>query len=274
MKLRLLPARTGLAWVAEGMSVFRQQPLRLAALLALYLLVGGLLAVFPVVGAALSVAMAPFLMVVLMAGTGLVADGRRIPLEITWVLFRGKYAPQGLELLKLGGVCAAGLMLLLAASLAVDGGSFWRIYSGQEVPTPEILSDARVQTAFWLVTLPGLLASALLWFAPGLVYWLRLPMAQAIFYSVVACGRNLGAMAVYALTWGGIAVALVIAGTLLTYLLLIVGLPPSLAAIVYLVGMLMYSTAVLTSATFAFRDTFDALEELERQGRLPRQPQG
>lgn len=232
--------------------------MRLTAILVLFMLAGSLLSALPVVGAVLSMALMPFLTVAFMAATAWVQAGKTVRPGDVLALFRDTDSAVRLGLLKLGLAYAAFMLALLAASTVVDGGGVLRIYTGQQAPTPELVMGGRFLAAFWLVLLLGMLGSTLVWYAPGAVYWFRVPPMRAVFYSAVACVRNFGAIAMYMLAWGVIAVLAALVAMLLIQVLAVLGMPIALAASVYLLMMLMVTAALLTSVAFAFRDNFDA----------------
>lgn len=69
--------------------------------------------------------------------------------------------------------------------------------------------------------------SALFWHAPALVGWHRIKLAQALFFSMVACWRNKWPFLVYGLSWGAVFLAVQLLGNLMTGM----GMTDSLAQI-------------------------------------------
>jgi hypothetical protein len=59
----------------------------------------------------------------------------------------------------------------------------------------------------WFSLLLYLPLSLLFWHAPGLVHWHSIPPAKALFFSFIACWRNLTAFAVFFLSWMGVFIA-------------------------------------------------------------------
>ena len=59
MKLRSVPAATGLQWVKLGMSTFLRQPLAMSGLFFLFMVAISLLSLLPLIGTALSALLTP-----------------------------------------------------------------------------------------------------------------------------------------------------------------------------------------------------------------------
>ena len=59
MKLLIVPARTGLQWVQQGIRTFRQQPLALAALFFLSMAAMSLVTVLPLIGPVIALGLLP-----------------------------------------------------------------------------------------------------------------------------------------------------------------------------------------------------------------------
>ena len=68
------------------------------------------------------------------------------------------------------------------------------------------------------------LISMLFWHAPALIGWHKVPMKQALFYSMVACWRNKWAFMLYGISWAAIFFGVQMAGVFLT----ILGLSPGI----------------------------------------------
>jgi hypothetical protein len=122
-------------------------------------------------------------------------------------------------MLRLGGVYALGFLLLMAASMLADGGSFARVYLGGAPISPELVNSDAFQAALWVSMLLYVPLSMLFWHAPALVYWQQVEPAKSLFFSWMACWRNKAAFTVYTLTWlcifmGSGLVALLVASVL------------------------------------------------------------
>jgi hypothetical protein len=96
------------------------------------------------------------------------------------------------------------------------------------------------------------LLSILFWHAPGLVHWYGVSPVKAVFFSVIACMRNLGAYLMYGLTWLALLMgaSVVLGGLLGAFGLQSLGRPVIMAFGLSMAAMLS------TSVYFTFRDSF------------------
>lgn len=210
MQINILPAGAGLSWLREGMRLFGRQPIGLPAMVVLYLMMLIVPALLPVVGIAISGVLAPFASVGLLGACRDVAEGR-MPTPLAFAQpFRP--TPARLQMLRLGIINA--ILLLVVATLAMlfspepPGGEAPQ--SLQEIPLQSLL----VQLLLYLPVM------ALMWFAPVLTGWHDIAPAKAMFGSVVACWRNVGAMMMFGLAAGVLTIgASVVAVMLLTSLI-------------------------------------------------------
>ena len=76
MKLNRVPARTGWLWVRLGLRTFARQPLAMGGLFFMFILGVSVLAMVPVLGAPLALALLPAATLGLMAATKEAASGR------------------------------------------------------------------------------------------------------------------------------------------------------------------------------------------------------
>ena len=79
MKLKPVPAKTGLLWVRQGITTFARQPLALSGLFLLYMLALSLLSALPVIGNLLALALLPATTLGLMVATR-EADSGKFPM--------------------------------------------------------------------------------------------------------------------------------------------------------------------------------------------------
>jgi ABC-type anion transport system duplicated permease subunit len=119
--------------------------------------------------------------------------------------------------------------------------------------TPETLQDANLGGGLLLRMAVIAVLSLVFWHAPALVHWGRMDVPKAVFASVVACLRSVGAFAVLGLAWFGIAVAYTLVAQAVFALL---GSPQS-ATLALLPGAMMFSTVFYASLYFTFVDSFD-----------------
>ena len=139
------------------------------------------------------------------------------------------------------------------------------VYMGGEPMTREIAEDPRFQTAMWVSLVLYLPLSLLFWHAPGLVHWHGVPPVKSLFFSIVACVRNMGAFTLFGLGWlgvfllGGVLISLV-ASLFAALGLLGAGAAPGLVGSL-MVGMaLVMAGMFFSSVVFTFRDCFEPPE--------------
>ena len=209
MQINILPAGAGLSWLREGMRLFGRQPIGLPAMVVLYLMMLIVPALLPVIGIAISGVLAPFASVGLLGACRDVAEGRMpTPLAFSQPF---RPTPARAQMLQLGIINAILLLVVatLAALLGPEPAGGEAPQSLHEVPLPALLLQV-------LLYLPVM---ALMWFAPVLTGWHGIAPAKAMFGSVVACWRNLGAMLVF-----GVAAGVLTLGVSVTAVMLLTSL--------------------------------------------------
>ena len=258
MKLRLVPASRGLQWLRQGFVVFFKQPLGFAGLFASYMLLLFLALVLPLVGSLLFLAAMPLVSLGFMIGTQRALEGR-FPLPRVFFEPLKKGRPARIAMLQLGLAYAAATALIMWISDAVDGGALGRAMQvmADSKTTPEAmqqaLSDGRLQLGLLLrFGLAGLL-SVPFWHAPALVHWGGHQPAKALFFSLVACWRNRGAFAAYALGW----TAAILLFALLTMLLSAMLGQVQMMALLVMPASLIFTTVFYASLFFTFADCFE-----------------
>ena len=263
MKLNIVPARTGARWVREGIQTFWRHPMALAALFFLCMAAMSLATIVPVVGPVVALALLPTASLVMMVGAAETAQGRLPTPALILVAFRsGRQRMYAMA--QLGAFYAVGFLLIMGVSTLIDGGEFAQVYLGSTPMTPELAQEPEFQTAMWVSMLMYLPLSLLFWHAPGLVHWHNIPPAKALFFSLIACWRNMAAFVVYFLCWMGVFVATGLILALLTALLS--ALVGNMAAGLMVGAAMMLAAMFFTSAVFSFRDCFsapDGHDELE-----------
>jgi len=205
MQINILPASAGFTWLREGMRLFGRQPIGLPAMVVLYLMMLVAPALLPIVGIAISGVLAPFASVGLLGACRDVAEGR-MPTPLAFAQpFRP--TPARLQLLRLGIINAILLLVVatLAALLSPEPPGGEAPQSLHDVPLPALL----VQLLLYLPVM------ALMWFAPVLAGWHSMAPAKAMFGSVVACWRNVGAMLIFGLAAGALTLGVSVAAVML-----------------------------------------------------------
>ena len=255
MKLQIVPAKQGLVWVKQGIRTFWRQPLAFTGLFFLFMAWVSVLSMVPFIGAALALLVLPAATLGLMVATEQAASGKFPMPTVMLVAFRA--GQQRLKaMLLLGVLYALSFLAVMAISALVDGGGFAKVYLANAPITPEVVNDADFQTAMWLTTIMYVPLSMLFWHAPALVHWHGVPPVKSLFFSAIACWRNLGAFALYLLAWAGVFVA----GAMLILLISSALGGNDLSAAVLMPGALLMAAMFFTSVYFSVKDCFELPE--------------
>ena len=253
MKLQIVPARTGLQWVLQGLRTFKSQPLALAALFFLGMASMSLISAVPLIGPVLALALLPCISLTMMVAASEAAHGRKPTPALLLVSFRS--GSQHLHsMLMLGGMYAAGFLLIIGASTIVDGGNFASVYLGQTPMTRELAEEPEFQSAMWLSMCLYLPLSLAFWHAPALIHWHGISPVKSLFFSFVGCIRNIGAYFVFGVCWVGVFIATGMVLAIVTGIL--AALIGSIAGGLMVATALALAAVFFTSIVFSFRDSF------------------
>ena len=251
MKLQILPARTGVTWVKLGISTFFKQPLALGGLFFMFMAVVSVASIIPVIGSVVALAVLPAATLGLMVATLQAKNGKFPMPSVLATAFRAGQARMR-SMLVLGAMYAAGFLLVMGITALFDGGQFATMYLLGGKLSKEVIDRADFQTATWVGMLLYIPLSLLFWHAPALVHWHGLPPAKALFFSLVACLRNLGAYAVYGLLWMAV---FALAGMVAVSLMALLGVGEA-AGVVMVPLALTMAAMFFSSIYFTFRDSF------------------
>jgi len=251
MQLKLLPAKTGILWVRQGMRTFFRQPLALAGLFFMFMAAVSVASIVPVVGSMIALALLPAATLGLMAATREAERGQFPMPSILVTAFRAG-RQRGRAMLVLGALYAAGFLVIMGISALVDGGSFARLYLLGGQITRETVTEGNFQAAMWVAMLLYLPLALLFWHAPALVHWHGVAPAKSLFFSLVACVRNLRAYLVYGLVWLGVFLG---TGLVVATAATLLGSPQAAGAVMLPMALLL-AAMFFSSLWFTFRDTF------------------
>ncbi len=250
MKLNIVPARTGFVWVKLGAKAFFRQPLGMAGLFFMFMAAVSVLSIVPLIGTLAALALVPAATLGLMAATREAEQGR-FPMPSTLVTAFRSGKPKMRSMLILGAMYAVGLMLVLGvgALLATDVPPV-EMASGEVTPerVQEMLSNPGLWVALVLYV-PLLMA---FWHAPALVFWQGVTPFKSLFFSIMACWANKGAMLLYSLGW---MVVIMMAGVVMNLLAALLGGSALLNVLIYPVVLLL-AAMFHTSIWFTVRDSF------------------
>jgi hypothetical protein len=252
MQLNIVPARSGPHWAMQGIRTFWRQPLAMSGLFLLFMATVSLVSMVPFIGPALALMVLPSLTLGTMAATQEAADGKFPMPAVLFVAL--KTGPQRKAMFVLGGLYALLFIGVMLASVLVDGGTFAKVYFGAAAITPELVQNASFQSAMWLSMLLYIPLSMMFWHAPALVHWQGVPAVKSLFFSFVACWRNLRAFALYVLVWIGVFMA---SGVLALLASTLLGDAQWMAAI-FIPLALCVTAMFFTSMMFTVKDCFSS----------------
>jgi hypothetical protein len=256
MKLNIVPARTGFIWVRLGITTFFKQPLALAGLFFLYIAAMWVLAMLPLVGAALASLLVPATTLGMMVAAQQASTGT-FPLPTVLLSAFRVGRERANAMLLLGLIYAAGWFAALTLA-----GLIAPLPAAQEATTTA--GQAQLGIFYLVVSLLSLPLSVLFWHAPALVHWHGVAPVKSLFFSMVACFRNMGALFVFGLVWSAVFLGVLAASTLLAVAL---G-GPALVEQILLPAVMLLGAMFTTSIYFTFRDSFVA-DEIPPPGESP-----
>lgn len=254
MKLQHVKPLQGIVWVRRGFQVFLRQPLAYTALFFAFLFAAFMLLItMRQLGALTVLVLMPLVSLGFMLATRK-ALGGEFPLPSLFIEPLRGSRRQTAALLQIGLAYAVLSMATMWLADVMDGGKVDALQGAMATgdATAEMMDDPSIQGALvtrLLLTVP---LSLLFWHAPALVHWGGKGALQSVFFSVVACWRNLGAFVVYFLTWAAAVLVFGVVATLIFSLLS----APQLMALVAFPATLMFVTAFYASLYFTYADCF------------------
>jgi hypothetical protein len=254
MKLNIVPARTGIQWVKLGIQTFFKQPLALAGLFFLYMAFATLLSQVPVIGLVLGLAIVPAATLGLMAATQEAVKGRfPMPTVLVSAFRAGRQRVRAM--LVLGFIYAIAFLGVAAlVPLLVD-------LPAATPATPEAMMTPAFQLAMLVAMALYTPISLMFWHAPALVHWHGIPPIKSLFFSLVACMRNAGALLVFGLGW----MVVFFGAAMIMGLITLATGNPQVAATAVVPLALLLAAMFSTSLYFTFRDSFVATTDTEQQ---------
>jgi hypothetical protein len=186
MQARIVEARQGAQWLADGWRLFRAAPLGWLALVFAYWIIMTLLSVVPFIGVAAASIAVPAFSVGFMAAAR--AASHRAPVELAQLFdgFRHHLKSQ----LALGAVYLVCLSVLLSLTTLADDGALATWMTTGRRPADDVLQSDDFLQALVLAGLLYLPVLMMFWFAPPLAAWHGTGPAKALFFSFIACLLN------------------------------------------------------------------------------------
>ena len=257
MKLQIVPARQGAQWVRAGFAVFFKRPLAYAALFLLFIFFGLVAMLVPLVGAWLLLAALPLVSLAFMLATHHALRGQPVGVAVFVEPLRVSRR-RSVALAQMGLAYAVASLAIIWLSDVVDGGKFEALQDamasgkGDAAAVAALLGDPQLLLGLVLRFGLATLLSLPFWHAPALVHWGDFDMRKALFFSTVACWRNMRAFAVYGLAWAGVILAFGVVANLFAVLLV----QPQLIALAAIPAGLLFSTVFYASLYFTVNDCF------------------
>jgi len=258
MRLIEVPAKTGYVWFRQGIWLFRRNPLAFLTLFFTYLLAMTLLSSVPVIGGVLPLILVPGVAVGFMAACRDTVAGKPVFPTILVEGFRKYGNVVTRRLLTLGGAYALGMMLVLAASSLVDGGTLLRLMTVGGTLDGKTLENSNVPLAMLASIVVYVPLAMVFWFAPVLAAWHDVPPVKAMFFSLVSCWRNKGAFVVYGALWMAVSVAVSLG---LSALMRALGAAASFAVAVLMPALIIVTTMLYCSFYATYRGCFGVQEK-------------
>lgn len=183
-----LPARTGWHWVKQATQLFRKQPGALMALFFCCMFLSLFSLVVPFLGSVAPTLLAPmFTIALLQACADVDHDKRAMPN----LVFSGFRKPMRNSLLGLGVLYLLVMLLALAVLSWLDDGVLIKMATRQIPMDKDLLENSRsalfVSSGIYML---GWMLSSL---AAPLIYWQKMTLAKALFFSVVTVCREIRA---------------------------------------------------------------------------------
>lgn len=254
MKLRLVPASQGLIWLRHGLLACWHQSMGFLGLMGLVTSVALLLLSLPLIGPLIFMGALPMIWMGFMLATRRVLTGQRITPVVLLEPVRGPDAPKK-EWLKLGAAYIAAMILAMQlADWLGPGVEALNQANEQAKDLVALISDPQVQADLlwrWVLTSP---VALVFWHTPALVMWGRVPVGKALFFSLVASWRNLGAFVLYGLGWVAVAVVL----GLLIRAIAVISPEPVIAEILAVMLGMWTAGAFYASLYFTVVDCFES----------------
>lgn len=191
MEARQVNAGNAWNWIVGGFGLFKQNPVIWIALFLIYLLIGMMLSIIPIIGPIVLNLLAPVFMAGFMLGCRALEMGEELEINHLFAGFKQNTA----QLITVGGIYLAsviviiGLVFVLTGGAAMTGMLAGHMAEGQ--PAADAVHDGAPLLAL-LVLLGAMLPLIMAyWFAPALVLFHDMKAVEAMKLSFSACLRNI-----------------------------------------------------------------------------------
>jgi len=254
-------ASAGWGWIKGGFGMLRKQPGELSTMLMGYMCALLVFSLIPLIGPLLPAILMPMLSVAFMRAGAHIELGKR---AMPSLLLSGFRQPVVKPLVALGFVNLVVMGLAIAIFLMVNDGTYVKVVTGELARDADEVRDSNFGMSLLSALLFYVPFGMALLFAPALVYWQKMSVGKAIFYSFFAVVRSLKAFLVFVLCWFAI---LIVPAQLVALLF-----GRSSFAVILMVPLSLILTVVLQCSFYAsYREIF-GLPENEADAEKPPLP--
>ncbi len=197
MQTAYLPLSYGLTWLLQGWAIFKKQPMAMLFWSLMTSLLINISYLIPIIGQLALIIGTPALSFIALNACLQIERGKPI-LANMWLAPLKKPEIRA-ALFRLGFVYL--LFCLLAGFLSVLPFTNSIMQSMSESSIDPVQLMAAVRAPFILFGVLYLGVSILFWHAPALMGWYQIPLKKALFYSMIACWRNKGALILFGVCW-------------------------------------------------------------------------
>ena len=198
-----LPAKTGWLWVKQGFGLFCKQPGGLSTLFLGYMFFMLVVSILPLLGQLLPVILVPVFSMAFMQACLYIEQKKRV---FPNLLLTGFRKPAAATLFTLGLLYLVVALLAIGASALVDGGVFWQLVTGQIDAKAPLARESNMGGAIFIAIIVYIPAAMAFCFAAPLIYWQKMSLVKAIFFSFFSVLRSAKAFMLFALAWFAISV--------------------------------------------------------------------
>lgn len=191
--MRIVPARNGFRWIAEGVRLFARAPFGWIFGVFAYWGIMLMSNFVPIVGPIVATVMLPAFSVSFMVMARTAEAGEPV---LPPLLFSG-FSRNLRALAMLGVAYIVAIVAILALSSVADGGALFDWMLRGKAPGAEPDAQSALARAALLAMLLYTPVLAAFWFAPVLAAWEGMSATKALFYSFFATMRNWRAFLVY-----------------------------------------------------------------------------
>ncbi len=196
--MNAMPALTGWSWVKRGFAYFKQQPAEMLSLFFAYMFCLLLAGIIPLLGAVLPFLLMPVFSMGFMQACQDIDLKKKVTLPVLFSGFRAKRWP---ALINLGVLFLLAMTVAVAASKLVGNAELFTVLTSTEPPDPKTVDAGNLMQGMLvmgLVFMPALMA---FWYAGPLIFWQKMSVAKALFFSFLSVKRAWRVFLVYCLCW-------------------------------------------------------------------------